>query len=122
MKHGKKAVASKSSAKRSADSALPFVIIPFPPGLSSVVAEEPPSVPQLTPREIEVVAWVAEGKTDTEIARILGRGLQTVKTHVKSLLDEIKVENRNAVTAWVWRNRFAAEFYQRGKGKPVKYS
>lgn len=121
MKDGTKGSA-KSGATKSAESALPFVVIPFPPGLSSVVAEEPLTLPQFTPRELDVAAWMAEGKLDAEIAHILRIGIETVKTHVSSLLDKTNVENRTAFGAWVWRNRFAAQFHQRRPRKPVKYS
>lgn len=81
MKDGSK-VASR--APTTAGSSLPAslaIAIPYPPGLSAIVAEEVQLVPHFTPREKDVGGWIAEGKTDTEIASILGRALETVKTH-----------------------------------------
>ena len=42
-----------------------------------------PLAARLSPREIECLALVARGKTDWEIATILGVGLETVRTYVK---------------------------------------
>jgi LuxR family quorum-sensing system transcriptional regulator CciR len=42
-----------------------------------------PTAARLSPREIECLALVARGKTDWEIATILGVGLETVRTYVK---------------------------------------
>ena len=94
--------------------------IPYPPDHGSFLAEEARVVPYYTPRELEVASWIAEGKTDAEIARILGIGLQTVKTHVKSILEKTVVENRNAFMAWAWRDRMTVELLL-AKRAPVKY-
>lgn len=45
--------------------------------------DETPHKP-LTPREREVMLWVAAGKTDDEIAEILSIGTSTVTAHVES--------------------------------------
>lgn len=48
----------------------------------------------LTPREAEVLRWVAEGKSNAEIAMILGLTTGTVKIHVERILAKLGVENR----------------------------
>ncbi len=48
----------------------------------------------LTPREAEVLFWVAEGKANGEIATILGSARRTVEKHVEHVLDKLGVENR----------------------------
>jgi DNA-binding NarL/FixJ family response regulator len=53
----------------------------------------------LTPREAEVLFWVARGKTNDEIATILGIGLTTVKKHLESTFGKLGVENRTAAAA-----------------------
>lgn len=47
-------------------------------------------------RESEVLYWVAQGKTNPEIAVILGIGRRTVATHVEHILAKLGVENRCA--------------------------
>jgi DNA-binding CsgD family transcriptional regulator len=49
-----------------------------------------------TPREVEVFSWVARGKTDLEIALILGASPRTVEKHVQRILAKLGVENRTA--------------------------
>jgi DNA-binding NarL/FixJ family response regulator len=53
----------------------------------------------LTPRESEVLFWVARGKTNDEIATVLGIGLTTVKKHLESTYAKLGVENRTTAAA-----------------------
>lgn len=53
----------------------------------------------LTSRENDVLAWVVEGKSNQEIAVILGLSSLTVKTHLQSILKKMKVENRTTAAA-----------------------
>lgn len=50
----------------------------------------------LTPRETEILFWVAQGKTSPEIAVILGTQVCTVKKHVGNFLPKLGVETRLA--------------------------
>lgn len=50
----------------------------------------------LTPREAQVGYWIARGKTNWEIARILTIGERTVEKHVERILRKLHVENRTA--------------------------
>ncbi len=50
----------------------------------------------LTPRVAEVLLWVAQGKTNPEIAVILGISDQTVKKHLLDIFDHLGVETRTA--------------------------
>lgn len=50
----------------------------------------------LTPRVAEVLLWVAQGKTNPEIATILGISEWTVKKHVLEIFDKLNVETRTA--------------------------
>ena len=53
----------------------------------------------LTARETEVLRWLAVGKRDNEIARILGVSPYTVHSHVAKVLAKLKVETRTAAAA-----------------------
>lgn len=50
----------------------------------------------LTPRQAEVLYWIAQGKTNAEIAIILGTSPRTIDKHVEQLLERLGVENRLA--------------------------
>jgi DNA-binding NarL/FixJ family response regulator len=52
----------------------------------------------LTPREAEVLLWVAQGKSNADIATILGCAENTVKVHLARVFEKIGAENRNAAT------------------------
>lgn len=49
---------------------------------------------RLTPRQIEVLRWVSQGKTNDEIAAILGISVFTVKNHVQRILVKLDASNR----------------------------
>ena len=53
----------------------------------------------LTAREAEVLFWVARGKTNDEIATLLGIGFTTVKKHLESTFAKLGVENRTTAAA-----------------------
>jgi DNA-binding NarL/FixJ family response regulator len=48
----------------------------------------------LTPRESEVLALVADGRSNPEIARELGLSLKTVQNHVSNVLAKLQVRDR----------------------------
>ena len=50
----------------------------------------------LTRREAEVLHWIAEGKRDREIARIMGVSARTAEHHVSRILEKLSVETRTA--------------------------
>ena len=52
----------------------------------------------LTPRVAEVLLWVAQGKTNAEIASILGISESTVKKHLLEIFAKLSVETRSAAT------------------------
>ncbi len=57
---------------------------------------------QLTPRQLEVLELVARGKTNKEIASVLGRSEGTVEVHVTNLLRKYGVTNRAGLLALFW--------------------
>ena len=52
----------------------------------------------LTPRAAEALLWVAQGKTNSDIATILGITESTVKKHVQEMFEKLGVETRGAAT------------------------
>jgi len=53
----------------------------------------------LTPRELEVLALIAEGASNKEIARKLAISVHTVKFHIASLLDKLDADGRTEAVA-----------------------
>ncbi len=54
----------------------------------------------LTQREAEVLLWLAQGKTNPEIAIILNISLLTVKKHVLHIYEKIGLGSRQAASLW----------------------
>jgi DNA-binding CsgD family transcriptional regulator len=58
---------------------------------------------RVTPRELEVLALVAEGYSTSEIARALWITEETVRTHVRRLLDRVGARTRAHAVAIAYR-------------------
>jgi DNA-binding NarL/FixJ family response regulator len=59
----------------------------------------------LTDRELEIVAAIARGGTNEEIAADLFVSLSTVKTHARNISVKLGARNRVEIAAWAWRSR-----------------
>lgn len=55
--------------------------------------------PVISMREQEVLHWLREGKTNWEIAQILGLSEKTVKNHVQHIMVKLRVNNRTQAVA-----------------------
>lgn len=78
--------------------------------LLSTFADQAPATPvqpvaPLTEREEEVLALVARGRTNAEIAAELFVGLSTVKSHVASLMMKLGARNRVEIAMWAYDTR-----------------
>ena len=58
---------------------------------------------KITPRQAEVLHWIAEGKTNDETATILGCSINTVKMHLKDIFQRLGLHTRTAATASAYR-------------------
>jgi len=67
----------------------------FKPDFSSF---EPLLKLDLTPRAAETLLWVAQGKTNGDIAAILSISESTVKKHLLEIFQKLNVETRGAAT------------------------
>ena len=53
----------------------------------------------LTPRETEVLSWIAKGKTNRDVGEILGMSPRTVNKHLEHVFQKLGVETRAAAAA-----------------------
>jgi DNA-binding NarL/FixJ family response regulator len=64
------------------------------------VGEIDPELDQLTPREREVLRFIARGYAYKEAARELHISVRTVETHVSSVLRKLQLSSRYELTRW----------------------
>ena len=57
----------------------------------------------LTEREVEVLAFVAAGRTSREVAEELSLSVTTVQRHIANIYGKIGVRNRAEATAYALR-------------------
>lgn len=57
----------------------------------------------LTPREAEVLAWIAQGKTNRETGLILEMSPRTVQKHLERVFDKLGVESRTGAILKAWQ-------------------
>ncbi len=60
--------------------------------------QSPVSLGHLSPRELQVLRLVAEGKTSKDIANLLNLGLQTVRGYRKTMMKKLSVNNVAGLT------------------------
>jgi DNA-binding CsgD family transcriptional regulator len=68
------------------------------PGRTAQLLGDKPACP-LSPRELTVLLWMKEGKTNWEIARILGVSERTVRFHAGSIFGKLDVTSRTQAVA-----------------------
>ncbi|MEV7005732.1 response regulator transcription factor [Streptosporangium sp. NPDC051022] len=75
--------------------------------MSRKEAERPPQlpVPRLTEREMEVLRLVAKGMNNREIAKQLFISENTVKNHVRNILDKLQLHSRMEAVVYAVRER-----------------
>jgi CheY-like chemotaxis protein/DNA-binding CsgD family transcriptional regulator len=66
----------------------------------------------VTPRQAEVLYWIAQGKTNAEIGIILGTSPRTIHKHVEMLFERLGVENRAGAIAMATRILQPAEAHR----------
>ncbi len=73
----------------------------------AATAESAPDVeaPELSEREREVLALVAQGLTNKQIAAVLVISPITARNHVSSILTKLDLENRTQAAAWAETRR-----------------
>jgi DNA-binding NarL/FixJ family response regulator len=76
-------------------------------------AQDPEAREELTPREIEVLKQVVEGATNKEIAEALVITENTVKIHLRNILERLHLQNRLQAAVYAVREGLVDESSQR---------
>jgi DNA-binding NarL/FixJ family response regulator len=63
-----------------------------------------PPLADLTPRQREVLALIAEGRSTKDIARALSISVKTVETHRAQIMDRLGVRDLASLVRWALRN------------------
>ena len=71
---------------------------------ADLVAAAALAASELTPREIEILQLVAEGHSNSKLARMLWVTEQTVKFHLSNIYRKLDVANRTEASRWAQRN------------------
>jgi two-component system nitrate/nitrite response regulator NarL len=66
-----------------------------------------PVIPRLTEREVQILCGLAQGHSNRMIARTCDITKEAVKSHVRSILRKIGVENRTQAALWAMANGYA---------------
>jgi DNA-binding CsgD family transcriptional regulator len=70
---------------------------------TTTIAPERLRVLNLSVRETDVLALVADGRSNGEIGAILGMSARTVQKHLEHVFQKLGVENRTAAAMRAWR-------------------
>ena len=75
--------------------------------MSTRLRRSPPPDPlqPLSPRERDVLRLIARGRSNRQIARDLAIGEQTVKTHVRSILTKLGLQDRVQAAIFALRHQ-----------------
>ena len=72
------------------------------PEIEQMLATDPP-LPELAPRQREILQHITRGLSNADIATQLGISVPTVKEHIRALLDKIGAANRSEAIAIAMR-------------------
>lgn len=71
--------------------------------------DPPPGIDELTPREREVLALLAEGRTNRDLAAALFVSEKTIKTHVSNILAKLHLTDRTQAALFAVRHGLAPD-------------
>jgi len=77
------------------------------PRLGILTDPESP-IPQLTTRELEVLQLIVHGKSNREIAALLGLSANTVSVHRANLMQTLGIHNTAELVVYAIRNGLAS--------------
>ncbi|HEY2795875.1 MAG TPA: LuxR C-terminal-related transcriptional regulator, partial [Micromonosporaceae bacterium] len=84
-----------------------LAVTPDPATLQTASAE----LTELTAREIDVLACLADGMSNQQVASHLGISIRTVTVHVSNLLRKTRCRSRTDAALWAVRNSYSSAGY-----------
>jgi DNA-binding NarL/FixJ family response regulator len=70
----------------------------------AISRSEPPTLPTLTARELEITQLLAEGKSSKEVASLLNLSTKTVETHRSNLMRKLSVHSIRDLVVYAIKN------------------
>jgi DNA-binding NarL/FixJ family response regulator len=68
-------------------------------------SDSEPADPSLTPRELDIIRKIGEGRSNREIAEELALSVGTVKNHISQILDKLDLRDRTQLAIYAIRHR-----------------
>ena len=78
------------------------------PRLGMIPGKEAPQSPTLTTRELEVLQLVVHGKSNREIAAVLGLSVNTIAVHRANVMQTLGIHNTAELVVYAIRNGLAS--------------
>ncbi len=75
--------------------------------LAEAATDESPNSNKLTARELEVLAMIAEGQSNKDMANRLGVGVRTIETHRERVMNKLDIHNVAGLTKYAINNGIA---------------
>ncbi len=78
----------------------------FDSGSLENVKDEIKKIKLLTPSEVTILKIIAQGRSNTELAEVLGVSVRTVEKHRSNIINKLEIQGgTNAVTVWALMNK-----------------
>jgi len=104
LRLGARAIVQKRFAIESLITAIQAVadgLVWMPPAMqAALVGQDGPAAKKLTPRESEIVRYVAVGMRNAEVAARLSLSESTVKTHLTNIFQKLGIRDRIELTRY----------------------
>ncbi len=88
------------------------LLVQFASSAKAATAISPPAAHVLTAREVEVLRCVAAGNSNREVAQMLAISENTVKNHLRNILDKLHLANRVQAVAYAIRQGMVQDVTQ----------
>jgi DNA-binding NarL/FixJ family response regulator len=72
--------------------------------VAAAVGDSRLPLPELTTRELEVISYLAQGKSSQDVADILNLSVNTIRTHRQNIMSKLDLHNAAEMTVWAIRN------------------